>query len=266
MTLQYASDLHLEFLANQAWLLSHGLQPSADILVLAGDIAYMERKKKMCNAYFDWLSEHFRQVYVVPGNHEYYSGIELAHTLTEFDLKVRDNIHYLNNKSVVVGDTELFFTTLWSKVPPGYVADLQHGMMDTRYICYKRYLLFAGEYNELHECCAEWLKGAVEASSAKHKVVVTHHCPTFNPAYNGYPGSRLNYGFLVDMEDFIQSHPDIDYWIFGHTHYNGSDKILADGGLTIGRTRLITNQLGYVQHNEQNGFKPEAVITLPDGQ
>ena len=68
------------------------------------------------------------------------------------------------------------------------------------------------------------------------------------------------------MEEFIQTHPDIDYWIFGHTHYNGSDKFLADGGLIIGRTLLVTNQLGYVQSNEQNGFRPEAIITLPDGQ
>ena len=44
--------------------------------------------------------------------------------------------------------------------------------------------------------------------------------------------------FLVDMEEFIQTHPDIDYWIFGHTHYNGSDKFLADGGLTIGQTAI----------------------------
>ncbi|MBP5398223.1 MAG: metallophosphoesterase [Bacteroidales bacterium] len=264
MTLQYASDLHCEFPANRDWLLSHGLRPSADILVLAGDIEYLERSKKMGNAYFDWLNEHFRQVYIVPGNHEYYSGIELSRTLSEFDHKVRDNVHYVNNKSIVVGDTELFFTTLWTKVSPGFVADLQYGMMDTRYICYKRYLLFAREYNEIHARCAKWLKEAVETSNAKHKVIVTHHCPTFNPAYNGHPGSRLNCGFLIDMEEFIQNHPDIDYWIFGHTHYNGSDKILADGGLTIGHTRLVTNQLGYVHCNEMNGFNPSAVIVLPD--
>lgn len=262
MTLQYASDLHLEFSANQLWLREHGIQPSADILVLAGDITYFGNGKLMRDGYFDWLSEHFRQVYIVPGNHEYYHGVDLQRTLFQYKRKVRDNIHYLNNNSIVEGDTELFFTTLWSKVPPGYVADLQNGMMDTRYICYKKYLLFAGEYNEIHKRCAEWLMEAVEASTAKHKVVVTHHCPTFNPAYNGYPGSRLNCGFLVDMEDFILSHPDIDYWIFGHTHYNGSDEILADGGLTIGRTRLVTNQLGYTMRGEQNGFNPTATISL----
>ncbi len=49
MTLQYASDLHLEFPANRAWLNEHPIQPVGDILVLAGDILLL---------YFFWASCH----------------------------------------------------------------------------------------------------------------------------------------------------------------------------------------------------------------
>lgn len=35
------------------------------------------------------------------------------------------------------GDEEVFFTTLWSPVPPEHIADVQYGMNDTRYICYR---------------------------------------------------------------------------------------------------------------------------------
>ena len=262
MKIQYASDLHLEFQENRAWLFRHGLQPVGDILVLAGDIAYLGDKQLLHNEYFDSLSDNYEQVLIVPGNHEYYRGFELRDTLTDFEYKVRDNVRYLNNKSVVISDTELFFTTLWSKVPNAFIADIQNGMMDTRLICYKNALLFAGEYNELHRICAGWVKEAVESSTARHKVVVTHHCPTMTPAFNGYPGSRLNCGFLVDMDDFINGHPDIDFWVFGHTHFNGDSSVLAGHSVIIGKTKLLTNQLGYTQRDEPKGFNPKAIISL----
>lgn len=261
MKIQYASDLHIEFQANRARLFENGLKPAADILVLAGDIAYLGDRQLLHNEYFDWLGANFKQVYIVPGNHEYYRGVELRDTLCDYEYLIRDNVRYIHNKSVVIDNTELFFTTLWSRVPNSFLADIQNGMMDTRLICYKNALLFAGEFNELHDICADWLTEAVETSSATHKVVVTHHCPTFNPVFNGHPGSRLNCGFLVDMDEFIIQHPDIDYWIFGHTHYNGDSEV-AGKGLTVGQTTLVTNQLGYTEYKEQKGFKRSAIIEL----
>ena len=168
----------------------------------------------------------------------------------------------MNNKSVVEGDTELFFTTLWSKVPNAYIADIQNGMMDTRLICYKNALLFAGEFNELHQVCTSWLDKALAGSKSANKVVITHHCPTTRDVFNGHIGSRLNCGFMVDMEEFIKTHKDIKYWIFGHTHYNGDSSALPGNEAVIGDTHLVTNQLGYTQYKEQAGFNPAAVIML----
>jgi hypothetical protein len=61
-------------------------------------------------------------------------------------------------------------------------------MNDCRLIRYKNALLFAGELNGLHDICLGWLDGALKASKAKHKIVVTHHCPTKNKVFDGYPG------------------------------------------------------------------------------
>ena len=261
MRLQYASDLHIEFQDNRAWLFDHGLKHVGDVLVLAGDIAYLGDRQLLRNEYFDLLSFNFEQVYIVPGNHEFYRGYELRYTLSDFEMKIRTNVRYLNNKSVIIDDTEIFFTTLWSKVPDAALAAVQNGMMDTRRICYKNALLYAGEYNELHRICSDWLADALDASTAKRKVVVTHHCPTTMDAFNGHIGSSLNCAFMVDMEGFMAVHkPDV--WIFGHTHFNGDSNVLSSHQAVVGGTRLLTNQLGYVRYNEQKGFDPKATIEI----
>ena len=255
MKIQYASDLHLEMMFNRGWLARHELKPSANILVLAGDVSYLGNKSIEDDQHITWLSDNFKQVLIVPGNHEYYGGFKLDETLDNFEWELRPNVRYLNNKSVVIDDTEFFLTTLWSKIPSSHIADIQYGLNDFRLICYKNDFRYAGDLNEIHYICLNWLDGALKASTAKHKVVVSHHCPTMNPAFNNYPGSKLNPGFMSDNDNFIASH-DIDAWIFGHTHYN------AGSGTVIGGTPLLTNQLGYVSTDEEKTFDPSKTLTL----
>ena len=53
-----------------------------------------------------------------------------------------------------------------------------------------------------------------------------------------------------------------DYWIFGHTHFNGDSNVLSSHQVVVGETRLLTNQLGYVRNSEQKGFDPKATIEV----
>ena len=70
--IQYASDLHLEFMENTLYLEAHPLQPVADILVLAGDTGYLDDEGFVKHPFWDWASENFKEVIVIPGNHEFY--------------------------------------------------------------------------------------------------------------------------------------------------------------------------------------------------
>ena len=255
MKIQYASDLHLEFAENKSFIEHGGIEPSGDVLVLAGDVLYLGNWKMLEASFWDWCAEHFRETFIVPGNHEFYGGFDIAQTVSDFELETRPNVRYLNNKSILLGDTELFFTTLWTRIDPVHLCTIQQGMND--FVCCKLNgrRFFANDVDELHQQCLDWLTGALAASKATNKVLVTHHCPTLRQEFNGYPGGALNSAFQVDLDKFIEN-SGADYWIYGHTHYAGGS------GTTIGNTHMLCNQLGYVAYNENKDYRQSAIIEI----
>ena len=255
MKIQYASDLHLEFADNRDYIEKGGIEPAGDILVLAGDISYLGDRKMIKRYFFDWCSAHYKETFIVPGNHEFYHGYDIAQTMENYECAYRQNVRYLNNTSVVIEDTELFFTTLWTRIDPVHLYTIQRGMNDFRHGVLDGERFCANDVDSLHEKCLQWLKEALKTSTARHKVIVTHHCPTLRSAFNGYPGGALNSAFQVDLDTFIEA-SGADYWIYGHTHFPGGS------GETIGHTRLLCNQLGYVFSNEHAAFRNDAVIEL----
>jgi len=255
MKIQYASDLHLEFVENKSFIENGGLEPVGDVLVLAGDVSYLGDRKMWKRPFWDWCAEHFRETFVIPGNHEFYGGFDIGLTMEDFQLEVRPNVLYLNNRSVVLEDTELFFSTLWTKIDPIRLWMVQQGMNDYRCGRLNGSRFFANDVDGLHQQCMDWLSKALDASMAVHKVVVTHHCPTRRVEFNNYPGGALNSAFQVDLDEFIES-SGVDYWIYGHTHYAGGS------GTKIGETTLLCNQLGYVFQNEYLDFDRKACFEL----
>ena len=257
MKIQYASDLHLEFAENKSLIELGGLESVGGVLVLAGDVLYLGDRKMWKRPFWDWCAEHFRETFVVPGNHEFYGGFDIGRTMDDFEMEVRPNVRYLNNGSVVQEDTELFFTTLWTKIDPTRLWTVQQGMNDYRYGKLNGKRFCANDVDGLHQQCMDWLSGALEVSTAKHKVVVTHHCPTMRKEFNNYPDGALNSAFQVDLDAFIET-SGVDYWIYGHTHFDGGS------GTRIGKTLLLCNQLGYVFAGENASFDYGAVIEVGD--
>lgn len=256
MIIQYASDLHLEFRSNSEYIVQHPLQVVGDVLVLAGDIILLDEKKLERHPFFQWCADNFGETLIIPGNHEYYAKHDIADTMTEYEYRIFDNVMYVNNKSIMLNDSsELFLTTLWSPVGALELMPVQLSLTDCRRIIYDSRRFNSQDYTPLHDKCLTWLSSAIEKSSARHKIVVTHHCPTFNFRDPRFIESQINSAFCAPLDEFIVQ-SDIEAWIYGHTHYNGGQ------GTYIGNTLMLTNQLGYVQHNENSTFVNNAVIKI----
>lgn len=117
MKIQYASDLHLEFKENSNFLKHHPLTVSAEVLVLAGDIGYIGDDNYSRHPFWGWASENYRQVIVIPGNHEFYKQFDISKLYDGWSLQIRENILCCYNSVIPLNDeTELIATTLWGRI------------------------------------------------------------------------------------------------------------------------------------------------------
>ena len=252
MLLQYASDLHLEFPANKEFLKRHPLQPMGDVLVLAGDIvpfAVMDKHKD----FFSYVSDNFETTYWLPGNHEYYR-LDITEKSGVLNEKIRSNLFLINNTSVEHENVKLIFSTLWSKISAGHQWQIERSMNDFHQIKNKGFRFSAEAYNQLHEESLAFIHNELKTIQDKKVAVFTHHCPTFLNYPEQYKGDILNEAFAVELHDLIES-SEIAYWVYGHHHTNTPE-------FTIGNTKLITNQLGYVQRNELRLFETNKVFKI----
>lgn len=87
---------------------------------------------------------------LISGNHEYYSGYDLADTLNDYEYYLRDNVRYVNNKSVCLRDMEIFFSTLWSPIKEEEILSVQMGLTDCHRIIYKGRHFTSQDYKEVH--------------------------------------------------------------------------------------------------------------------
>ncbi len=113
MKLQYASDLHLEFGENSRWLKAHPLVPTGELLVLAGDIGYIGDDNYSRHPFWDWASDNFSEVIVIPGNHEFYKYSDINQFTEGWELEIRPNVRAVYNKVIPFTVLLPIFRTGW---------------------------------------------------------------------------------------------------------------------------------------------------------
>lgn len=250
MKIQYASDLHLEFPENKEFLKRNPLSPEGDVLLLAGDIVPFEVMNKHAD-FFNYISDNFATTYWIPGNHEYYYSdiFERSGSVNE---KIRSNVFPVNNTTAILDNIKFIFSTLWSEISTSNKLLIQQRISDFHVIKYKNKRFLPDHFNELHSESLKFLKSEIDTTFSGKIVIVTHHVPVLLNYPERYKSDVLNEAFVVDLSDLIDKNK-IDYWIYGHHHYNTPDFV-------IGNTKLCTNQLGYVRYNEDEGFRKGKTI------
>lgn len=247
MKFQYFSDIHLEFFKSTSPNIELNIIPHAPNLILAGDIGWYHLP--MYNTFIKLMSEKFNKVWIVSGNHEYYTKItytdELKQihkpeqkTIEQIDEEIKKiigqypNVYYLSNDIVLINDTlAIFGCTLWTKIHDKDKYAIIKGIGDYKYI----HDFSIEKSNQLHEESIEKLEEFLNKYPEKKFIVISHHLPTFDLIHSKYAGSSVTGAFASNVS--IANSPQIIKWICGHTHKP----------MDVGK--FSTNPIGYIGEN-----------------
>lgn len=233
LRIQIASDLHIEYKNNDIHDIFDFITPSADILVLAGDIGSLYKINQL-KTFLQDICKHFIHVFYIPGNHEWYTvpGVQqlpmsiLERRLVELENNI-DNLRVLNRSSVLIGDLCIAGCTLWSKPQcevPRFLVRING--INTRL------------YNHLHNVDLQYTENIINyCKDNKHRLLmITHHPPTLKALDGSKKRKKYRSLYATDL-DYLLDKNNVDTWVCGHVHKNFD--FVSDMGC-----RVIGNQKG----------------------
>ena len=280
LTIQVVSDLHLE--AQPSF--SVRAAPTADVLVLAGDIGSYQPGSQLSKENRDFGLTRFSlhggatgwsDVLFVPGNHEYDGGDfdELDAELRNVALKL--GILLLERSTVVLRGVRFVGTTLWSDfdalavLRPDSTVTEELKQRSKAFRAANYYLskmlttrhgrpFLAEQLREQALICQAWLHDVLATHFDGPTVVITHFAPSLrsaDPRYGLTPGTA---GFCNSLDNLL---PMADLWIHGHLHAPSDYAVLAPNR-AAGLCRVICNPLGYAAKGEQERFNPTFTVDI----
>jgi predicted phosphodiesterase len=241
------SDLHLEFGTDF-------LPPpdsNADLMILAGDIITFKDYRPLERFLKGWK----KPVLYVAGNHEYYTRQPMDEENMGFKSWLAasyPNTTLLQDEAITIDGIHFFGGTMWTdfhQEDPLAMLAARQQMNDYRHIMTpERELLKPADTVPLHKAYVEKLTAWFEQDLNGARVVISHHAPVINP-HTQYGNSPLMPAFnSLDMLPIIEKYQP-RLWVYGHTHE-------CDNQI-VGKTQIISNQLGYPQRGgdfECRGF------------
>lgn len=257
MKLQIASDLHLHnnFLIGENFFI-----PTADTLILAGDVCQSRQIFSLLPV-FKRISETWKTVLYVPGNHEFYNGSidkNVNGSVAVLKEYLRDfrNIHVMDNEFIDIENITFIGSTLWSDLSKSDVKcimDSQSQMNDYELIYKKFKKVTAIDTLKLFRKNVKFIKETLSRIITDKIVVITHHAPSLKSISPKFHNSPINGAFVSDLEYIITSDDRIKLWCHGHTHF--------DKDYYVEQCRIICHPKGYNQelYNNSNEYIPLSI-------
>jgi predicted phosphohydrolase len=223
---------------------------SADILIIVGDLGRVEFYENY-KTFLSSICSKYKQVYLVAGNHEYYSEkvpLEfLRISLQKLSSEI-SNLEFLDDTFVdLPGNIRIYGTTLWSQVtsPEASNKILPFQPIDGEAIGTKTWM------NREYFQCLYRLEHNISLASKEYKrlIVVSHYAPCFEGCMAPHHAQSSDRFWYANSLEHMLEKSSMYVWIYGHTHIN-SDR------LTIGDTRVVSNQY------RANGYDPSKVLRI----
>lgn len=231
------SDTHLDFYEDASEKLE-AIQPTSQILVIAGDFAEMVHTKE---EWYQILASKYAHVLYVLGNHEYYRTNTRAFPLGKLP-HLPPNMHLLNNSIVSIEGKVFAGTTLWFPDDPMNV-QYERFMADFNWIRHFKPWVY-----QQHAVARDFLM-TVDAD-----VWITHHLPFWKCVNQKFERSNINRFFVAGIEGVYSACKLVPEVIaHGHTHEQ-VDLMVGPYG-----TRVVANPYGYPQETNGMPIQPKLV-------
>lgn len=258
LRLRIMSDLHLA--GNSKF--TPQFTEEADVAALLGDIA--PPNTEAYRNLLQHLSNTHKRVYVVFGNHEYYSsrGYSMAKIKEMFLAMIADlpQVRFLDNDTdyfPIGEDKKIRFigSTLWSKILPSREYIIKSRLNDYAKIWNQNgENITPADTVQLHRIAVNYLETELNKDLETATIILTHHCPLLNSIVAAqYYGNEINSAFCSDLEYLMVN--KVLAWCYGHVHVN------VPRDYTVKNTLIATNMLGYRVENLV--FDPNYIIKFP---
>jgi predicted phosphodiesterase len=235
------SDLHLEHsmfeLDNPGW----------DYLVIAGDLSTDINKMQL---FLEKNAPKNIPIIYVFGNHEYEGrSIDSVYDLYKEGLKDFENVHILDNSTIVFDDIKFIGTTLWTNFELDGLDKKQEHMkwakqftdIKCMYVKNKHdgkyYSMTPEDVLQLNEKAYKFLNYELRNSPFQGtKIVVSHFAPHKNSIHENFK-NKMNSYWVNHYEELMGFS---DYWFHGHTH--NSYNYIEEGTNVICNPRGVSKQ------------------------